>query len=554
MHRYRLAAGLSAFALLIALTPTAALAAVETEWHSLAVERSAALDDPIPCIGDGTSGKRVEVIYAVPSDVSNSYGSYVDDIRMLVSNVNREMSASAGETRGRRQLRLVTDGGCNLIVRNVALPTANANTTFESVVADLTNQGYSSSDRIYLVYLHGQIPACGTANNGYAVMKDSCWADVDDHELMHSLGTVVGSAPHGAGGGHCSDKWDPMCVTPAPPTFSCQWWHHDIYDCGHNDYFHTNPKAGSFLDKNPFANAANSPFLAALKPLNDDFADAEPVQKGVIWGSNVGATTETGEPTTAGDGSVWYRLNASAGQTVRFTTFGSSSDTVLGVYTGGAVSSLTKVKSNDDVNDKARWSSVTFTAPDTNTYFARVVSKEKPGSVRLNASLGDKVPVITGFSPKSGPPGTTVHVTGDWLHSTGPEGFVVTINGLSYDNLDVVADGITVDVGRYATSGPITFAASQGQTATIGSFKLLPKIYGFSPGQASPGDVVSVDVGGNYSKILPKFWIKDHSAKFLGYDGTGKARIKVPSGAETGRIKVKTSSGSDTSAAQLTIN
>jgi len=51
------------------------------------------------------------------------------------------------------------------------------------------------------------------------------------------------------------------------------------------------------------------------------------------------------------------------------------------------------------------------------------------GSVHLNVRYGDKAPVITGFSPTSGPPGTEVHVTGTNLFAVEPNGFIVTLNG-----------------------------------------------------------------------------------------------------------------------------
>lgn len=67
--------------------------------------------------------------------------------------------------------------------------------------------------------------------------------------------------------------------------------------------------------------------------------------------TNVGATKEAGEPNHAGFAgghSVWYSWTpASAGSTT-IDTCGSPFDTLLGVYTGSAVSGLTTIASNDD--------------------------------------------------------------------------------------------------------------------------------------------------------------------------------------------------------------
>jgi Ca2+-binding RTX toxin-like protein len=72
---------------------------------------------------------------------------------------------------------------------------------------------------------------------------------------------------------------------------------------------------------------------------------------GEVTGSNVGATKEPGEPDHAGNPgghSVWYSWTAPVDGNVAFTTRGSAFDTLLGVYTGPNVGSLTEIASNDD--------------------------------------------------------------------------------------------------------------------------------------------------------------------------------------------------------------
>lgn len=70
-------------------------------------------------------------------------------------------------------------------------------------------------------------------------------------------------------------------------------------------------------------------------------------------GSTVGATGQTGEPTTYGGGSlntIWYNWTAASSGTVTFQTCGGSTnfDTTLAAFTGGTVSTLTNVATNDD--------------------------------------------------------------------------------------------------------------------------------------------------------------------------------------------------------------
>lgn len=105
---------------------------------------------------------------------------------------------------------------------------------------------------------------------------------------------------------------------------------------------------------------------------NDSFANrtAFPATGGSLSGSNAGATRETGEPSHAGSvasKSVWYTWTATASGAVTLSTAGSSFDTVLAVYTGSAVGSLTLVASNDD-GPNTTTSLVAFSATLGTTY------------------------------------------------------------------------------------------------------------------------------------------------------------------------------------------
>ncbi len=74
---------------------------------------------------------------------------------------------------------------------------------------------------------------------------------------------------------------------------------------------------------------------------------------GVIEGSNVGGTKETGETNhvgKVGGTSVWFIWQAPANGVATFRTRGSSFDTLLAVYTGNSVSNLTPIASDEDTS------------------------------------------------------------------------------------------------------------------------------------------------------------------------------------------------------------
>ena len=92
------------------------------------------------------------------------------------------------------------------------------------------------------------------------------------------------------------------------------------------------------------------------QPTNDNFGSATTLDNGSTWnsitGSNLGATPEPGEPFHAGFASgpsVWYKWVAPQDGEVQMDTIGSSFDTVLGVYTGASVSTLSQIAANDDL-------------------------------------------------------------------------------------------------------------------------------------------------------------------------------------------------------------
>jgi uncharacterized repeat protein (TIGR01451 family) len=117
--------------------------------------------------------------------------------------------------------------------------------------------------------------------------------------------------------------------------------------------------------------------VSVAGPPNDNFANAQVVagNMGSVTGSNIGATKEPCEPNhygIPGGASVWYRWTAPIGGNATFDTFGSNFDTVLAVYTGNNLCSLTHIASSDDDPLGGLQSRVSFNAVAGTTYHIAV--------------------------------------------------------------------------------------------------------------------------------------------------------------------------------------
>jgi hypothetical protein len=160
---------------------------------------------------------------------------------------------------------------------------------------------------------------------------------------------------------------------------------------------------------------------AAPPPLNDNFASAQFITgcSGTVTGTNIGATREDGEinhlsQTNDNDGggtrSVWYRWLAPSNSSVTITTTGSTFDTVLGVYTAGAIGELSNnVVDQDDDGGSDRTSSVTFTASAGTTYMIAVDGYNNggtggdTGSLTLNWNVANCTTAFQLLLDQSGP-------------------------------------------------------------------------------------------------------------------------------------------------------
>src|SRR5207253_1577423 len=138
-------------------------------------------------------------------------------------------------------------------------------------------------------------------------------------------------------------------------------------------------------------------------PPNGTFASAQLISgsAGSVGGSNVGAGLEAGDGPIAGNGGgarVWYRWTAPASGSASVDTHGSSFDTLLGVFTGSSLSSLSSVGQSDDTTGSDKTSVVAFQATAGTTYQIAVDGYRGPSSGQAQGSI------VLNWWEKSPPP------------------------------------------------------------------------------------------------------------------------------------------------------
>lgn len=240
-----------------------------------ALESEPAAPTPI-CTGDGTSGPRVQLVYARPQGAPDRYDTFATSFQTWAAEMDATVKLSAEQTGGVRRIRFVHKASCIPTISRVVVPAENFGAQIRALHGDRT-------DRRYMVWMDAT-EYCGVGdfwpddqpgwrnwNNAgpgsfVARVDSGCWgipgALAETHELFHTLGAVQNSAPHSTKANHCYDEIDRMCGgdgSGVPLVTACPDGREDLLDCGHDDYFHTDPAPGSYLATH--WNTADSRFL-----------------------------------------------------------------------------------------------------------------------------------------------------------------------------------------------------------------------------------------------------------------------------------------------------
>ena len=263
----------------------------------------------VACIGDGTSGPRVQVVYARTESSPDRLPAVAPLLRQYAADADDAINRSAGQRGEGRRIRFVTRD-CEVDVLAVALPDG-AEESFATMRAAMQAKGVADPQRKYLVFMDAAVGLCGLGevypdertdsgnrnNLGamYTRIDTSCWSHAATHELLHTLGGVQAGAPNTTGIGHCTDEKDVMCYVDAPTTttfVACAGTVETQVDCNHDDYFNPKPAEGSYLDTH--WNTADNQYLevaaAPPAPVTGDLGVPGSVLAGTAW--NVSANLE----------------------------------------------------------------------------------------------------------------------------------------------------------------------------------------------------------------------------------------------------------------------
>lgn len=201
----------------------------------------------------------------------------------------------------------------------------------------------------------------------------------------------------------------------------------------------------------------------------------------------------------------------------------------------------------------------TFNVVNNTTINATVPNGATSGTIRvvnpadsvesLNSFTVFGVPVVTSFTPATGPAGTLVTIDGSGFNAI----TAVRFNGVNASYSVVNPTQITATVPSGASTGPISVLNASG-TGTSGTNYVVttpPTITGFTPSSGGPGATVVIS-GTNF---IGTDSVQFNGATTLAFTVNSSTQITatVPAAATTGVISVFTSQGSANSTGIYTV-
>lgn len=149
----------------------------------------------------------------------------------------------------------------------------------------------------------------------------------------------------------------------------------------------------------------NTPFFINWRSRNDAFGRRAPLTGAnvLLNGRNLGYTLELDEPVhtgTPGGGSAWWSWTPSTSGLVTIETDGSEFDTLLAIYTGTALQSLSLVAANDDISGENTSSRITMSA-EAGIEYQIVIAGNDGAQGNLKLALAQDIPAMLVVSPQT---------------------------------------------------------------------------------------------------------------------------------------------------------
>lgn len=238
----------------------------------------------------------------------------------------------------------------------------------------------------------GAVTYSGCSDSSSATDQVTCFSNGANYLSLLAPGAIITA---GGGSGSGTSFASPFVsaaiavLAQAYPSDSANTRASRLIDDGHPVVDHRNGLTFPRID-----------LLAAQgSPDNDPFAAARVAsgESGQDSGWNWNASKENGEPEHAGNSggaSVWWQWTASESGTLTLDTHGSGLDTVLAVYTGTDLASLTSIGGNDDDGVAGGVSGLTLSCAAGQTYHIAVDGKNGgTGDIQLNWQFAPPPPV-----------------------------------------------------------------------------------------------------------------------------------------------------------------
>ena len=363
----------------------------------------------VACEGDGRTGRRVQVLYLHEFGTPSRYTDFLGSMRTWAAGVDQIFDASAAETGGSRHVRFVTTPQCRVDVAEVQVPEA-ALESFSGNIGALQTLGYNRTDRKYLIFADTNVycgigtfiadrrPGLGNRNNGgpsYGRVDAGCWSSVAAaRQVTEMLGARLQDSPNSTGAGSCTDDYDLMCTkdrSGTPLRTVCPQSHETRLDCGHDDYFNTDPKPKSYLAEN--WNVAQSEFLLRGDGGDDipGYSDAVPAEPDATPRANPTAPSQAVPDASGGDASdgggdglpPGAAPGASAPGVPAPTTGAPAAGTPTAPAAAPAVQAVLEVRDPNSTSVRLTWSAASPTA----TYDVEVDGKKIATTVATRAKL-----------------------------------------------------------------------------------------------------------------------------------------------------------------------